>query len=46
MQGKFIEKLRRSECNFVIQRERIQGQGGEFFVHDLALLIRAAPIGA
>ena len=46
MQGEFIEKMRRRRCSFVIRSERLEGQGGEFIVHGVALSLEAAPIAA
>ena len=46
VQGQFIEKVRRRRLDFVIRSERLEGEGGDFFVHGVALSLEAAPIAA
>ncbi|BDV36449.1 hypothetical protein SS37A_39790 (plasmid) [Methylocystis iwaonis] len=46
MQSQFIEKVRPRRLDFVIRSERPEGQGGDFFVHGVALSLEAAPIRA
>jgi hypothetical protein len=41
-----VEAMRRGRCSFVIRRERIEGLGGEFIIHVVALSLVTAPIAA
>jgi hypothetical protein len=46
VQRQFIEKVGRRRLDIVFGSERLEGEGGDFFVHGVARSLKAASIAA